>query len=47
MFIHVGMNIGILPIIGISFPFVSYGGSGLITFFFGIGILQSMKINNN
>ena len=45
-FIHIGMNIGILPIIGISLPFVSYGGSGLITFFTGIGILQSIKRNS-
>jgi len=46
-FIHVGMNIGFLPIIGISLPFVSYGGSGLITVFTGIGILQSIKRNSN
>ena len=46
-FIHVGMNIGLLPIIGISLPFVSYGGSNLITFFIGIGILQSIKRNSN
>jgi len=44
-FIHVGMNIGVLPIIGISLPFVSYGGSGLIMAFIGLGILQSMKID--
>ena len=42
-FIHIGMNLGILPIIGISLPLVSYGGSGLIATFLGIGILQSIK----
>ncbi len=42
-FIHIGMNIGILPIIGISLPFVSYGGSGLISSFVALGILQSIK----
>ncbi len=47
VFINIGMNIGYLPIIGISLPFVSYGGSGLITFFSGIGILQSIKRNSN
>jgi len=46
-FIHIGMNIGLLPIIGISLPFISYGGSSLITFFVGIGILQSIKRNSN
>jgi len=45
IFIHIGMNIGILPIIGISLPFVSYGGSGLITCFVALGILQSIKID--
>ncbi|MBD3208171.1 MAG: rod shape-determining protein RodA [Candidatus Nealsonbacteria bacterium] len=43
VFIHIGMNIGILPIIGIPLPLVSYGGSGLLSFFLALGILQSMK----
>ncbi len=43
IFIHIGMNIGILPIIGISLPLVSYGGSSLIATFVGLGILQSIK----
>lgn len=42
-FIHIGMNIGILPVIGLSFPLVSYGGSELIAFYIGLGILQSIK----
>jgi rod shape determining protein RodA len=46
LFIHVGMNIGFLPIIGISLPFVSYGGSGLVTYFAGLGILHSIKRNS-
>ena len=43
LFIHIGMNTGILPVIGISLPLVSYGGSGLIATFIGLGILQSIK----
>lgn len=42
-FIHIGMNLGILPVIGISLPLVSYGGSGLLAIFAGIGILESIK----
>ena len=42
--IHIGMNLGVLPVIGISLPFVSYGGSGLISNFIGLGILQSLKM---
>lgn len=43
VFIHIGMNLGILPIIGIPLPFISYGGSSLIANFIGLGILQSIK----
>ncbi len=47
IFINIGMNLGILPIIGISLPLVSYGGSGLITVFIGLGILQSINRVSN
>lgn len=43
IFINVGMNLGILPIIGIPLPLVSYGGSSLIMTFVGLGILESIK----
>ena len=43
IFIHTGMNVGLLPIIGISLPLVSYGGSSLIACFMAFGILQSIK----
>jgi rod shape determining protein RodA len=45
IFIHLGMNMGILPIIGIPLPLVSYGGSGLIAIFMAFGVLQSIKIS--
>lgn len=45
IFIHIGMNLGILPIIGISLPFISYGGSNLIAIFVGLGILQSIVVS--
>ena len=43
IFIHIGMNIGLLPITGITLPFASYGGSHLITEFAGLGILMGMR----
>ncbi len=41
--INIGMNIGIMPVTGITLPFMSYGGSHLITEFAGLGILMSMR----
>ncbi len=41
--INIGMNIGILPVTGIPLPFMSYGGSHLITEFAALGILMSMR----
>lgn len=38
--IHIGMNIGLLPVTGITMPFMSYGGSHLLAEFLGIGILM-------
>ena len=43
IFINIGMNLGILPIIGIALPLISYGGSGLILTCIGLGIIQSIK----
>ena len=41
--IHVGMNIGIMPVTGITLPFMSYGGSHLLAEFFGLGIISAMR----
>lgn len=42
IFINIGMNIGLLPITGITLPFMSYGGSALFSLFIGLGILEGM-----
>ena len=41
--VNIGMNLSMLPVVGIYLPFVSYGGSGLIANFVSLGILQSIK----
>jgi len=41
-FINIGMNLGLLPIIGIALPFVSMGGSHLLAEFIGLGMINSM-----
>src|SRR3989344_327451 len=45
IFVNVGMTFGLFPITGIPFPFVSYGGSSLVSLFAMLGILQSVKSN--
>jgi rod shape determining protein RodA len=40
--IHIGMNIGLLPVTGTTVPFLSYGGSHLLTEFIGIGMVIAM-----
>jgi len=42
-FVNIGMNIGMLPIVGITLPFVSYGGSSLLSNFILLGILSAMN----
>ena len=41
--INIGMNLGLMPVTGIPLPFMSYGGSHMITEFAGLGILMSMR----
>lgn len=43
MFVNIGMVIGILPIVGIPLPILSYGGSGMITVFICLGIISSVS----
>ena len=41
--VHVGMNIGLMPITGLTLPFMSYGGTNLLISFVALGIIMSMK----
>jgi len=40
--VNMGMTIGIMPITGIPLPFMSYGGSAILTNFIAVGILQNI-----
>jgi len=41
---HIMMNLGLLPITGITLPFLSYGGSSLISYFILIGFIMNFKL---
>jgi len=42
-FVHIGMNIGLLPVTGTTVPFLSYGGSHLVTEYVAIGMVFAMS----
>ncbi len=46
MFINIGMNIGLLPVVGISLPFLSYGGSAIVSTLILVGIVESVIIRS-
>jgi rod shape determining protein RodA len=46
MFINISMNIGILPIVGIALPFISYGGSSIISSLILVGIIENIIIKS-
>ncbi|MDD4106804.1 MAG: FtsW/RodA/SpoVE family cell cycle protein [Candidatus Shapirobacteria bacterium] len=41
VFVNIGMNLGILPVTGIPLPFLSVGGSSIITLLFSLGVIYS------
>lgn len=46
VFINIGMNIGIVPITGITLPLVSYGGSSLVATMIALGIIANIRKTN-
>ncbi len=45
VFINIGMVTGLLPVVGVPLPLISYGGTAMMTLFFGFGLVQSVYIN--
>jgi rod shape determining protein RodA len=46
LLVNIGMVLGIMPVTGIPLPFITYGGSSLISLLFGMGILESIRMRS-
>ena len=44
VFQNIAMTVGLMPITGLPLPFISYGGSGIVTFFALIGLVQNVHM---
>ncbi len=45
VFINIGMVTGLLPVVGVPLPLMSYGGTAMMTLFFGFGLIEAVYIN--
>src|SRR5258708_9393033 len=45
-FVSIGMNLSLLPVTGLPLPFISLGGSSLVTLLFGIGLVESVVVRH-
>jgi len=45
--VNIGMHLGLVPLTGISLPFISYGGSSLLSNMIAIGLVLSVKVHKN
>lgn len=44
VFINIGMVMGVMPVVGVTLPFISYGGSSVITMMAGVGLLLNVSM---
>ncbi|MEW9107060.1 FtsW/RodA/SpoVE family cell cycle protein [Paenibacillus alvei] len=47
VFVNIGMHIGLVPLTGLSLPFISYGGSSMLTNMLTIGLVMSVHIHKD
>ena len=45
LFVNAGMNMGLLPITGITLPFISFGGSSLLSMMILMGLVQAVRLH--
>ena len=47
VFINISMVMGLVPVVGVPLPLISYGGSSMICNMFGLGLVSNTYINRN
>jgi rod shape determining protein RodA len=47
MFVNMAMVMGLIPVVGVPLPMISYGGTAMLTVLFGFGLLMSVYINRD
>ena len=47
VFINVSMVMGLLPVVGVPLPLISYGGSSMLTTMFGLGLVSCVYVHRN
>ena len=47
VFINIGMVTGVMPVVGVTLPLMSYGGSSLLTILLGLGLCWSVELRHN
>ena len=45
VFINMGMVMGLMPVVGVPLPLMSYGGTAMLTLFIGFGMMECIHIN--
>jgi cell division protein FtsW (lipid II flippase) len=45
--VNIGMVTGIMPVTGVPLPFITSGGSSMVSLLFGMGILESVRIHSH
>jgi rod shape determining protein RodA len=45
--VNIAMVLGLAPVVGVTLPFISYGGSSLITFFFAMGLVANVSLRKH
>ncbi len=47
VFVNIAMVLGIAPVVGVTLPFISYGGSSLVTFFIAMGLVSNVSLRKH